>query len=904
MNSVISNSPKQIEALLQAGINPNSADNNQQTPLMQASMLGHVELVELLLAYNADPNIQNIAGSTALHLAIRQNNPDIVKLLIATNARVDLLDFQNFSAIHRALKGKNSEIFANILASEQAQNLIYKDDLNFFKYSLSVKNYAATELIIDNHPNAGLEELNILLKIVKQYPEANLTNKLEQQITALKALQQKKNLAFSFGKENVLEKTQIIEVANFPCINHDAQIKINDGLCLKNNNIITSSLKTTPKEIIIEPKTIAVSKTTNLAQQDNPPATKETQEAKTDIVSITETEAAAAAETNKEQSIAESEEQIIAEQSAAAAFNPFASKTILNDPNFQQSETASSKLPTTQDSFNIANSANPSPAGNIPAASNVIKKTSKSIAAIPFNILEKKDKNEIAEEAKPEFKNDHFAIPSRANQAADITTNDQDSLEASDAIIATKTSKQDTDFKAVFKEEKATLNLEKIRETNLVKKLLILAYIPRENPSITLAHLENELPKAKPQKSYNANISANILTKQTKLGLSEILGWKIKIAQPKAKPYPYRYDQEKALLGLLLTTQKERQKQQEELNMLSHIMPNVQANITAEHNLQKKLSSFVVSEKPQSQQSTDLNYQTISETVAVATYQPQEIAIPTSKPESVKIATISLATISSANNVENITNQAPVNTQNIIVTDAEAEKSLISDIIANEDSSNTATATELIETEAIAINAANEVIIAEEEILAPEIPIKREEENSYEINQAALATENPTLSVRTNEWQLDPYNVPISILDRDSLGYDKVHNRKFTYEQNQLPKKRKNISNDDSLKSKSMFNEVAEELASPAPQIHQKPQKAKAKPGKYYIQLGIFSKYKNAQNLAKEAKKYGTSSLKPFGKNLTKVILGNFTSAAEAKKLQTSQEFIATFGRKTIIKKY
>jgi ankyrin repeat protein len=58
-----------IKLLLTAGTNVESKTNKGMTPLMKASVEGHVDLVTLFLNVGADPNTTTFDGFTALMVA-------------------------------------------------------------------------------------------------------------------------------------------------------------------------------------------------------------------------------------------------------------------------------------------------------------------------------------------------------------------------------------------------------------------------------------------------------------------------------------------------------------------------------------------------------------------------------------------------------------------------------------------------------------------------------------------------------------------------------------------------------------------------------------------------------------------------------------------------------------------
>jgi Ankyrin repeats (3 copies)/Ankyrin repeats (many copies) len=75
-----------VQLLLKHGANPNVWNGSLQTPLLFASYRGHLRISQLLIEYGADVNASNMAGLTSLQLALRQGRVEIAKLLLESNA--------------------------------------------------------------------------------------------------------------------------------------------------------------------------------------------------------------------------------------------------------------------------------------------------------------------------------------------------------------------------------------------------------------------------------------------------------------------------------------------------------------------------------------------------------------------------------------------------------------------------------------------------------------------------------------------------------------------------------------------------------------------------------------------------------------------------------------------------
>jgi hypothetical protein len=72
------------------------------TALMEASKLGHVEVVRILLKSNADPNWTNSAGETAVHYAAKNPVPTVLQVLVAHGGNVNAVDHEGRTALHWA----------------------------------------------------------------------------------------------------------------------------------------------------------------------------------------------------------------------------------------------------------------------------------------------------------------------------------------------------------------------------------------------------------------------------------------------------------------------------------------------------------------------------------------------------------------------------------------------------------------------------------------------------------------------------------------------------------------------------------------------------------------------------------------------------------------------------------
>ena len=83
-------------------------DRRGRTPLHDATMRGHTEVVQFLLSKNANANATDSVGRTPLHYAAMGNFDKLVKLLVDAESTVDVKDSEGSSPCFLAVKGKAS----------------------------------------------------------------------------------------------------------------------------------------------------------------------------------------------------------------------------------------------------------------------------------------------------------------------------------------------------------------------------------------------------------------------------------------------------------------------------------------------------------------------------------------------------------------------------------------------------------------------------------------------------------------------------------------------------------------------------------------------------------------------------------------------------------------------------
>ena len=70
-----------IRLFLEKGANPNLADKNGKTPLMNAAYKGNLAIVKMLMEFGADPNLKDSSGQSSLDKAKKKGHQNVIQLL-------------------------------------------------------------------------------------------------------------------------------------------------------------------------------------------------------------------------------------------------------------------------------------------------------------------------------------------------------------------------------------------------------------------------------------------------------------------------------------------------------------------------------------------------------------------------------------------------------------------------------------------------------------------------------------------------------------------------------------------------------------------------------------------------------------------------------------------------------
>ena len=71
-----------LDMLIDLGVNVNTTNNKNDTPVLWAARGNNIDMVRKLIHYKADLNLANDKGSTPLYFAVRYGFPEVVKVLL------------------------------------------------------------------------------------------------------------------------------------------------------------------------------------------------------------------------------------------------------------------------------------------------------------------------------------------------------------------------------------------------------------------------------------------------------------------------------------------------------------------------------------------------------------------------------------------------------------------------------------------------------------------------------------------------------------------------------------------------------------------------------------------------------------------------------------------------------
>jgi ankyrin repeat protein len=116
-SAVKSGKVKAVQIILDANIDVDARNTDEDTPLLDAALLGHSDIVKLLLKQGANPQLVNTFSANFLHRAVNSSNLDVVKLALKEKDSLLGSDSNGFISLHVAAHQGFTEAALKLLAS-------------------------------------------------------------------------------------------------------------------------------------------------------------------------------------------------------------------------------------------------------------------------------------------------------------------------------------------------------------------------------------------------------------------------------------------------------------------------------------------------------------------------------------------------------------------------------------------------------------------------------------------------------------------------------------------------------------------------------------------------------------------------------------------------------------------
>ena len=159
-DAIINNDEQQTRFLLSVGVNPNSPDDRNNTPLITATArpTPNINIIRALLQKGANINAQNTNFYSALMLASKNDTDgEIVRHLLENNANIRLLNFKGESALFVALYYNNIKIIKILLEYEPNINYYYKQLGTALIYAVDKQcSFTILQMLMDKHADVKI----------------------------------------------------------------------------------------------------------------------------------------------------------------------------------------------------------------------------------------------------------------------------------------------------------------------------------------------------------------------------------------------------------------------------------------------------------------------------------------------------------------------------------------------------------------------------------------------------------------------------------------------------------------------------------------------------------------------------------------------------------------------------
>ena len=149
-----------VQTLINKGADVNAKDKNSSTALMAVSRNGHREIVQLLLDKGAGVNAKRTDGVTALMVASQNGHQEVLQSLLARGADVNVEDKDGKTALVAASANGHIEIVQSLLAKGTDVNVKDKDGKTALMVASQEGHQEVVQLLLDKGADVNAKRNN------------------------------------------------------------------------------------------------------------------------------------------------------------------------------------------------------------------------------------------------------------------------------------------------------------------------------------------------------------------------------------------------------------------------------------------------------------------------------------------------------------------------------------------------------------------------------------------------------------------------------------------------------------------------------------------------------------------------------------------------------------------------
>jgi ankyrin repeat protein len=143
--------------LIAAGANAETTDANDRTPLMLACAAGDADLASVLIGRHVKIDAEDREHRTALMHAAGAGSPDVVALLLAAGASASAVDNRKLTALHVAAAQPGAGVFAPLMAADLPVNRRDETGNTPLMIAAATGHVEVVEYLLTHSPNLDIQ---------------------------------------------------------------------------------------------------------------------------------------------------------------------------------------------------------------------------------------------------------------------------------------------------------------------------------------------------------------------------------------------------------------------------------------------------------------------------------------------------------------------------------------------------------------------------------------------------------------------------------------------------------------------------------------------------------------------------------------------------------------------------